>query len=217
MYILVSYRSISRNGIFVFAPINQVVKIEGDIVIIMLVTNIEKEKKKEEEKRILLVDDEQDLLLTFQLILEHEGFKVYPFDNPLHALSSFKSELYDLAILDIKMPKMDGFQLYEEIKKIDSSVKVCFITAAGAAATGEQIYQYQEITEKNRESVGEKAKQKQQQQQPYCELQKTMFLKNPISNGVVREVNRIINVNKKANPKRIKLSNLIIYCYKRKN
>jgi CheY-like chemotaxis protein len=162
----------------------------------MLVTHIEKEKKKEEEKKILLVDDEQDLILTFQLILEHEGFKVYPYDNPLHALSSFKSGLYDLAILDIKMPHMDGFQLYEEIKKIDRSVKVCFITAAAAAAaTGEEIYQYQEVTEKNDgESVGQKGKQKQQQQ--YCELQKTMFLKKPISNGdLVREVNRIINVN----------------------
>jgi CheY-like chemotaxis protein len=159
----------------------------------MLVTNIEKEKKEEEEKRILLVDDEQDILLIFKLILEHEGFKVYPFDNPLHALSSFKSELYDLAILDIKMPKMDGFELYEEIKKIDRSVKVCFITAAAAAATSEEVYQDQEITEKNDGgNAGQKAKQKQQ----YCELQKTMFLKKPISNGdLVREVNRIINVN----------------------
>jgi CheY-like chemotaxis protein len=158
----------------------------------MLVTNIEKEKKKKEEKRILLVDDEQDILLIFKLILEHEGFKVYPFDNPLKALSSFKRGLYDLAILDIKMPHMDGFQLYEEMKKIDRSVKVCFITAAAAAAaTSEEIYQCQEITEKNRESVGQKAKQQQQ----YCELQKTMFLKKPISNGdLVKEVNRIINV-----------------------
>jgi DNA-binding response OmpR family regulator len=75
----------------------------------MLATNMEMKRKKE-EKRILLVDDEKDVLLIFQLILEHEGFKVYLFDNPLHALSSFKSGLYDLAILDIKMPKMDGFQ-----------------------------------------------------------------------------------------------------------
>ena len=82
----------------------------------MLVSNIENKKNKE-EKRILLVDDEQDVLLTFQLLLVHEGYKVYPFDNPLDALSSFKIGLYDLAILDIKMPKIDGFQLYEEIKK----------------------------------------------------------------------------------------------------
>jgi CheY-like chemotaxis protein len=160
----------------------------------MLVTNME--MKKDEEKRILVVDDEQDILLLLQVILEHEGFKVYPFDNPLKALSCFKSRVYDLAILDIKMPKMDGFQLYEEIKKIDSSVKVCFITAAAAAATGEEIYQYQyhKITVKNEENVGHVGKEQQQQQ--YCELQKTMFLKKPISNGdIVKEVNRIINVN----------------------
>jgi CheY-like chemotaxis protein len=162
----------------------------------MLVTNIEKEKKNKEEKRILLVDDEQDILLIFKLILEQEGFKVYPLDNPLHALSSFKRGLYDLVILDIKMPKMDGFQLYEEMKKIDRSVKVCFITAAAAAATAEEIYQYQEITEKDGGNAGQKPKEKQQQQQQYCELQKTMFLKKPISNGVlIKEVNRIINVN----------------------
>jgi CheY-like chemotaxis protein len=156
----------------------------------MLATNNEMKRKKE-EKRILLVDDEKDVLLIFQLILVHEGFKVYPFDNPLQALSSFKSGLYDLAILDIKMPRMDGFQLYEEIKKIDGSVKVCFITAAAAATASEEIYQYHEITEKNEESGGQVGKQQQQQ---YCELQKTTFLKKPISNGdLVKEVNRIIN------------------------
>ena len=163
----------------------------------MLATNIEMKRKKG-EKTILLVDDEQDVLLVFQLILGQAGFKVYPYDNPLHALSNFKSGLYDLAILDIKMPKMDGFQLYEEIKKIDSSVKVCFITAAGAAATAsEEVYQYHEITDKNKESGGgRQVVGMQQQQQQYCELQKTMFLKKPISNGdLVKEVNKIINVN----------------------
>ena len=160
----------------------------------MLATDLK--MKKDEEKRILVVDDEQDVLLVFQLILEHEGFKVYPYDNPLDALSSFKSGLYDLAILDIKMPKMDGFQLYEEMKKIDSSIKVCFITAAGAAAiASEEVYQYHEITEKNEDSGGGQVG-KQPQQQQYCELQKTMFLKKPISNGdLVNEVNRILNMN----------------------
>ena len=158
----------------------------------MLVTNIENEKNKE-EKRILLVDDELDVLLTFQLILVHEGYKVYPFDNPLDALSSFKIGSYDLAILDIKMPKMDGFLLYEEIKKIDSSVKVRFITAAGAAGIGGEIYQYHEVREKNKENAGQKSKHKQHQRQQYCELQKTMFLKKPISTGVlIKQVNKTI-------------------------
>lgn len=158
----------------------------------MLVTNME--MKREEEKRILLVDDEQDVLLLFQLVLEHEGFKVYSFDNPLTALANFKRGLYDLAILDIKMSQMNGFQLYEEIKKIDRSVKVCFITAAAAATASEEMYQYEVSTEKNEESL--RQGRKQQQQQQYCELQKTMFLKKPISNGdLVKEVNRIINVN----------------------
>jgi CheY-like chemotaxis protein len=158
----------------------------------MLVTNME--MKREDEKRILLVDDEQDVLLLFQLVLEHEGFKVYSFDNPLTALANFKRGLYDLAILDIKMSQMNGFQLYEEIKKIDRSVKVCFITAAAAAATAsEEMYQYEVSTEKNEESLRQGRKQQQQQ---YCELQKTMFLKKPISNeDLVKEVNRIINVN----------------------
>ena len=109
------------------------------------------------------------------------------------ALSSFKLGLYDLAILDIKMPQMNGFQLYEEIKKIDRSVKVCFITAAAAATTSEEMYQYEVGTEKNEESLREGRKQQQQQQ--YCELQKTMFLKKPFSNGdLVKEVNRIISI-----------------------
>ena len=160
----------------------------------MLSTNIEKENN--EEKRILVVDDEQDILLLLQVILVQAGFKVYSFDNPLQALSSFKGGSYDLAILDVKMPQMDGFQLYEEIKKIDRSLKVCFITAAAAAAANEEMYQYVEMTEKDEESVAQVGSQQQQQPQQYCELQKTMFLKKPFSNGdLVKEVNRIINVN----------------------
>ena len=46
------------------------------------------------------------------------------------ALSNFKLGLYDLLLLDIKMPKMDGFDLYQRIRKIDSNVKICFLTAS---------------------------------------------------------------------------------------
>ncbi|HMH11384.1 MAG TPA: response regulator, partial [Candidatus Nitrosopolaris rasttigaisensis] len=61
--------------------------------------------------------------------LEDSGFKVDVFNDPIHALSGFKSGLYDLALIDYKMPKMNGFELYREIRKIDEKVKVCFVTA----------------------------------------------------------------------------------------
>jgi DNA-binding response OmpR family regulator len=80
-------------------------------------------------KRILVVDDERDICLTLMNVLEDNGFVVHAFDDPLLALENFRKDLYDLLILDIKMKKMDGFQLYREIKKIDSKVKVCFLTA----------------------------------------------------------------------------------------
>jgi DNA-binding response OmpR family regulator len=80
-------------------------------------------------KRILLVDDEPDVTTTFKMGLEGTGFKVDAFNDPAEALSKFKAGVYDLLLLDIKMPKMNGFQLYEELEKLDRNAKVCFITA----------------------------------------------------------------------------------------
>jgi DNA-binding response OmpR family regulator len=80
--------------------------------------------------RILLVDDESDITLTLKNGLENNGFAVVDaFNDPLLALSSFKPAFYDLILLDVKMPKMDGFDLYQEIEKRDKNVKACFITA----------------------------------------------------------------------------------------
>ncbi|HZD81856.1 MAG TPA: response regulator [Nitrososphaeraceae archaeon] len=79
--------------------------------------------------RILLVDDEADISLTFSIVLEDNGFVVNAFNDPLLALSSFKQGLYALALIDIKMPKMNGFDLYRQIRKLDDKVKVCFMTA----------------------------------------------------------------------------------------
>jgi len=79
--------------------------------------------------RILIVDDEPDITLSFKMILVGNGFKVDTYNDPIHAIRNFKAGSYDLVILDIRMPKMDGFQLYEELKKIDEKVKVVFITA----------------------------------------------------------------------------------------
>ena len=80
-------------------------------------------------KRLMLVDDEPDITFSFAIGLEDNGFKVYTFNDPLVALSNFKSDSYDLLILDIKMPQMTGIDLYKEIRKIDNKVKVCFLTA----------------------------------------------------------------------------------------
>jgi DNA-binding response OmpR family regulator len=65
------------------------------------------------------------------MILEENGFKVDTFTDPLLALENFKEEAgqYDMIILDIKMPEMNGFELYRQIKKIDDKAKVCFLTA----------------------------------------------------------------------------------------
>jgi CheY-like chemotaxis protein len=82
------------------------------------------------KKRILIVDDETDVNYTFETVLEENGFVVDSFDDPVLALNSFKPDLYDLVLLDIKMPAMDGFKLYEEMKKIDDKFKVCFLTAS---------------------------------------------------------------------------------------
>lgn len=80
-------------------------------------------------RQILAVDDELDITFTLKSVLENGGFKVDPFNDPLLALQNFKTNFYDLIILDIRMPKMNGFDLYENIKMIDNKVKVCFLTA----------------------------------------------------------------------------------------
>jgi DNA-binding response OmpR family regulator len=77
-----------------------------------------------------MVDDETDVNYTFETVLEENGFVVDSFDNPVLALNNFKPDLYDLVLLDIKMPAMDGFKLYGEMKKIDNKLKVCFLTAS---------------------------------------------------------------------------------------
>jgi CheY-like chemotaxis protein len=82
------------------------------------------------KRRILAVDDDPDITLTVKMGLEASGlFKVQTFNDPELALSSFKPGLYDLALLDFRMPKMYGHELYDEIKKIDGKIKVCFMTA----------------------------------------------------------------------------------------
>jgi DNA-binding response OmpR family regulator len=81
--------------------------------------------------RVLVVDDEPDLVLILKMVLEDNGFQVDSFTDPLLALENCKGKAgkYELLILDIKMPDMNGFELYKQVKKIDDKVKVCFLTA----------------------------------------------------------------------------------------
>ncbi|HJU59382.1 MAG TPA: response regulator [Nitrososphaeraceae archaeon] len=78
---------------------------------------------------ILLIDDEPDITFTIKSILEDNGFKVDSFTDSISALDNYQINFYDLVILDIKMPKMDGFQLYTKIREQDPKVKICFLTA----------------------------------------------------------------------------------------
>src|SRR5947209_8762507 len=88
------------------------------------------EKQYRFRKRILIVDDEPDITIAFEKGFRDNGFEqIDSVNDPMLALRKFKAGSYDLLIIDIMMPQMDGFELYEEIRKIDTKVKVCFITA----------------------------------------------------------------------------------------
>jgi CheY-like chemotaxis protein len=86
-------------------------------------------KKTKTKKRVMVVDDESDSCITFKKTLEEHGFAVDTYENSQQALHYFEAGVYDIVILDIKMPEIPGFELYEKIKKIDSNINVCFITA----------------------------------------------------------------------------------------
>ncbi len=81
-------------------------------------------------KKILLVDNEVDITYALTNALENYGFNIEAFNDPILALNSYNSNIYDLVILDIKMPKMDGFELYNKIREKDPQVKICFLTAS---------------------------------------------------------------------------------------
>jgi DNA-binding response OmpR family regulator len=84
----------------------------------------------------MLVDDQPDVLFTFRSFLEGQGFKVYCFTDPTIALRQFAKgdpSKYDLVVMDIRMPQLNGLQLYQRLKAINSSVNILFVTALDAA------------------------------------------------------------------------------------
>jgi len=88
---------------------------------------------------ILVVDDESGVCFMLQEVLRNDGFVVESYKDPLLALSNFKARSYSLVILDIRMPGLNGFALYREIRRLDKKVKICFLTA------GEMYYGYSDI------------------------------------------------------------------------
>ena len=81
------------------------------------------------KQRILIVDDDSDISEVFKLSLEHDGFMVDTFNDPLLALSNYKVGSYDLLLFDMKMPGLNGLELFQRIRLLDHKVKVCFVTA----------------------------------------------------------------------------------------
>jgi DNA-binding response OmpR family regulator len=103
-----------------------------------------------------------------KMALEHVGFAVVVFNDPVLALKKFRPKTYGLVILDVMMRKIDGFELYNQLKKRDPEIKVCFLMATS-------------------ETYREKLKEK------HCELNKDLFLNMPLPlREIIEEIKKRI-------------------------
>jgi DNA-binding response OmpR family regulator len=118
--------------------------------------------------RILLVDDEPDLCTVYQIVLQDAGYECIPYTDSVKALQEYRPTYYDLILLDIKMPVLNGFELCKKIIEIDKTVHIIFITAS------------EEYYEKFRS-------------QHFPELGKINYIQKPIGNEeLIQIVNMII-------------------------
>ena len=126
-------------------------------------------RQKEKGRRILLVDDEPDLCMVYQIILEDAGYECLPYTDPVKVLQQFKPYFYDLILLDIKMPELNGFELCKKIIELDKTVHIIFITASEA---------YHE----------------QFRNQHYPELRKINYIQKPVGNEeLIRALDTLIS------------------------
>jgi DNA-binding response OmpR family regulator len=118
-------------------------------------------------ERILVVDDEPDVCFVLKEVLRQNGFVVDSYEDPFLALKKFKADLYNLVMLDIRMPELNGFALYQEIRRLDKKVKICFLTAG---ETYDGIYS-----------------------DIFSSLSANHFIRKPIDNeGLIKRINEII-------------------------
>jgi two-component system, OmpR family, response regulator ChvI len=125
-----------------------------------------------ETKKIMLVDDDVDILWLFKMILESDArLKVDSFSDPIVALENFRPGLYDLLLIDIAMPKMNGFDLYDKIRELDKKVKISFVTAS------EMFYE-------------------EMRKEAFPEFDTTIcFIRKPIANpDLIKQVKQILNI-----------------------
>ncbi len=121
------------------------------------------------KKKILIVDDEPDITLIFTIVLEADNFVVKTYNDPLLALSNYKQGYFDLVLIDLKMPGMNGFELYKNIRTIDNKIKIGFLTASE---------QYHE----------------QFRDEEFSKLDKDLFIQKPIENDeLIKKINDMID------------------------
>jgi CheY-like chemotaxis protein len=124
-----------------------------------------------EKKKILVVNDEPDVTTMLKMTLERAGLRVDTFNDPVLALKSYKPHMYDLVILDVIMPELDGLELYTQLKRKDSGINICFLTASS------EPYREELLKEK------------------YNQLSRDLFLEMPLpTSELIREVKKRIQI-----------------------
>lgn len=126
-------------------------------------------------KRVMVIEGDQDVGFLFKLVLEEfiSRLKVDLFQDPFVALENFRPGLYDLVLIDIVNPKINGFELYYKIKKHDGKVKICLLTEF-------EIGHYEEITKELLFELNAKKK---------------YFIRKPISNeDLIKQIKEVLEI-----------------------
>ena len=131
-----------------FEDINKQKEIESKILELHAERKRINQNKNNSSFNILLIDDDKDILFTYSAIIKSQGFTITSFSNPYKALDDFSTTnpyLYDLVIMDIRMPGINGIKLYSKFKIMNPNVKILFMSALDAV--GELLSLFPEISD----------------------------------------------------------------------